>query len=86
MTSSNELDLQLYALIAIVVKEFVLSWYSKITADQVFINELIQVIAHCTRALEQRVRGTDIAQLVLDEVPALVETHIICKCGCILLP
>ncbi|OJK02813.1 hypothetical protein ASPACDRAFT_40126 [Aspergillus aculeatus ATCC 16872] len=76
LTSSNELDLQLYALIAIVVKEFVLSWYSKITADQVFINELIQVIAHCTRALEQRVRETDIAQLVLDEVPALVETHI----------
>ncbi|PYI28743.1 hypothetical protein BP00DRAFT_449013 [Aspergillus indologenus CBS 114.80] len=76
LTSSNELDLQLYALIAIVVKEFVLSWYSKITADQVFINELIQVIAHCTRALEQRVRETDIAQLALDDVPALVETHI----------
>ncbi|RAL09991.1 PXA domain-containing protein [Aspergillus homomorphus CBS 101889] len=76
LTSSNDLDRQLYALLAIVVKEFVLSWYSKITSDQVFVNELIQVIAHCTRALEQRMRETDIAQLVLDEIPALVETHI----------
>ncbi|PYH43242.1 PXA domain-containing protein [Aspergillus saccharolyticus JOP 1030-1] len=76
LTSSNELDRQLYALLAIVVKEFVLSWYSKITADQVFINELIQVIAHCTRALEQWIRETDVAQLVLDEIPALIETHI----------
>jgi hypothetical protein len=72
-------DRQLYALIAIIIKEFVLSWYSKITADQSFINEVLQVIAHCTRALEQRLREVDVAQLVLDELPALLEAHIICE-------
>jgi hypothetical protein len=80
LTSSNDVDRQLYALIAIIIKEFVLSWYSKITADQSFINEVLQVIAHCTRALEQRLREVDVAQLVLDELPALLEAHIVCKC------
>ncbi|KAL2848642.1 PXA domain-containing protein [Aspergillus pseudodeflectus] len=77
LTSSNDVDRQLYALIAIIIKEFVLSWYSKITADQSFINEVLQVIAHCTRALEQRLREVDVAQLVLDELPALLEAHIV---------
>lgn len=79
LTSSNEVDLQLYALIAIIMKEFVFSWYSKITSDQNLVKEVIQVIAHCTRALEQRLRETDLAQLILDEIPGLIEAHIICE-------
>lgn len=78
LTSSNDVDRQLYAIIAIIIKEFVHSWYSKITSDQALVNETLQVIAHCTRALEQRLRQVDIAQLVLDEIPALVEAHITC--------
>ncbi|KAH8692853.1 PXA domain protein [Talaromyces proteolyticus] len=77
LTSSNDVDLQLYALIAIIVKEFVYSWYAKITPDHVFIDEVLQLIAHCTRALEQRLRQVDVKQLVLDEIPGLVEAHII---------
>ena len=79
LTSSNDVDHQLYALIALIVKEFVYSWYSKLTSDQILVNELLQVIAHCTRALEQRLRQVDVAQLVLDEIPALIEAHISCK-------
>ena len=79
LTSSNEVDRQLYALIAIIVKEFIFPWYSKITSDQVLVSEVLQVIAHCTRALEQRLREVDVAQLFLDEIPALIETHITCK-------
>lgn len=78
LTSSNEVDRELYAVIAIIVREFVYSWYSTITSDQALVNEALQVIAHCTRALEQRLRHTDVAQLVLDEIPSLVETHIVC--------
>ncbi|KAI9931861.1 hypothetical protein MW887_010445 [Aspergillus wentii] len=78
LTSSNDVDRQLYALIAIIIREFVYSWYSKITSDQVLVNEVLQVIAHCTRALEQRLRQIDVAQVILDEIPALVETHIAC--------
>lgn len=79
LTSSNDVDRQLYAFIAIIVKEFVYSWYSKITPDQALVNEVLQVVAHCTRALEQRIRQVDVAQLILDEIPALVEAHVVCK-------
>lgn len=77
LTSSNEVDLQLYGIISVIIKEFVQTWYSKITPDHVFINEVIQVIAHCTRALEQRLRNVDLEGLLLDEIPGLLEEHLI---------
>lgn len=76
MTSSNEVDLQLYAFIAIIIREFVQTWYSKITPDQVFVEEVVNVIAHCTRALEQRLRNVDLESLLLDELPELLEVHV----------
>lgn len=76
LTSSNEIDLQLYALIAIVLKDFVHIWYSKITPDQQFTDKVIQIIAHCTRALEQRLRHIDTEILLLDEIPAIINAHI----------
>ncbi|KAF2628091.1 hypothetical protein BU25DRAFT_439577 [Macroventuria anomochaeta] len=77
LTSSNEVDLQLYGIISVIIKEFVQTWYSKITPDHVFVNEVIQVIAHCTRALEQRLRNVDLEGLLLDEFPGLLEEHLI---------
>lgn len=77
LTSSNEVDLQLYGIISVIIKEFVQTWYSKITPDHVFVNEVIQVIAHCTRALEQRLRKIDLEGLLLDEIPGLLDEHLI---------
>jgi len=79
LTSSNEVDLQLYGIIAVIIKEFVQTWYSKITPDHVFVNEVIQIIAHCTRALEQRLREVDLEALILDEIPELLEAHVNCR-------
>lgn len=75
MTSSNEVDLQLYALISIIIREFVQTWYTKITPDQVFVEEVVKIIAHCTRAIEQRLRKVDLESLVFDELPELLEVH-----------
>jgi hypothetical protein len=79
LTSSNDVDLQLYALIAIVVKDLVQGWYGKVTPDQGFVEELVRIVAHCTRALEQRLRRVDLEVLIFDEVPELVENHILGK-------
>ena len=76
LTSSNDVDLQLYAIIAIVVKDLVYSWYGKITPDQGFVEEVVRIVAHCTRALESRLRTVDLESLVLDEIPELIEGHI----------
>lgn len=79
LTSSNEVDLQLYGIIAIIIKDFVQVWYSKITPDHVFVEEVVQIIAHCSRAVEQRLRRIDIEELIFDEIPALLQAHIIGK-------
>lgn len=76
LTSSNDFDLQLYAIIAIVIKELVHSWYGKITPDQGFVEEVIQIIAHCTRAVEGRLRSVDLESLLFDEIPELIDSHV----------
>ncbi|KAL1889821.1 hypothetical protein Sste5346_008679 [Sporothrix stenoceras] len=77
LTSRNDVDLQLYALLAIIVREFVLTWYSKITPDDdQFVTEIVQIVAHCTRALEQRLRKVDLESLLFDELPALLDNHV----------
>jgi hypothetical protein len=80
LTSSNEVDLQLYGIISVIIKEFVQTWYSKITPDHVFVNEVLQIIAHCTRGLEQRLRRVDLEALLLDEIPELLEAHFDSRC------
>ncbi|KAI5288686.1 hypothetical protein KEM52_001063 [Ascosphaera acerosa] len=76
LSSSNKVDLQLYALLAIIVKEYIDTWYSKITPDTTLTDEIVRLVAHCTRAIEQRIRNVDVNALLLDEVPALLENHI----------
>lgn len=80
LTSRNDVDLQLYAFLAIILREFVQSWYSKITTDETFVAEIVHIIAHCTRALEQRLRKVDLESLVLDEIPDLLDKHITGGC------
>ncbi|ROT40399.1 hypothetical protein SODALDRAFT_247356, partial [Sodiomyces alkalinus F11] len=77
LTSRNDVDLQLYALLAVILRDFVQAWYSKITPDETFVTEIIHIVAHCTRALEQRIREVDLESLLLDELPDLLDRHII---------
>jgi len=76
LTSSNETDLQLYAIIAVLIKDCVHSWYSRFTTDHTFVDELLQTIAHCTRALEERFRKADLECLLLDTIPAAIDIHV----------
>ncbi|POS71249.1 PXA domain-containing protein [Diaporthe helianthi] len=76
LTSRNDVDLQLYAIIAIILRDFVQAWYNKITPDETFVAEIVHIIAHVTRALEQRLRKIDIESLLLDELPDLLDKHI----------
>jgi hypothetical protein len=59
-----------------VLKEFVQSWYGKITPDHDFVDEILRIVAHCTRALEERIRNVDLEALILDEIPRLVDAHV----------
>jgi hypothetical protein len=76
LTSRNDVDLQLYAFIAIIIRDYVQTWYGKITPDESFVTEIVQIIAHCTRALEQRLRKLDLEALLFDELPELLGRHV----------
>lgn len=76
LTSSNAVDLQLYAIIAVILNQFVQSWYNRITPDQDFVGEVVQIIAHCTRGLEERLRVIDLEELLLDDLPAIMIAHV----------
>jgi splicing suppressor protein 51 len=76
LTSRNDVDLELYAFLAIILRQFVQSWYGKITSDENFVAEIVHIIAHLTRALEQRSRKVDWESLLLDQVPDLLDKHI----------
>ncbi|KAI1861602.1 hypothetical protein JX265_009569 [Neoarthrinium moseri] len=76
LTSRNDVDLHLYALISVILREYVQNWYNKITPDETFVAEIVQIIAHCTRALEQRLRTVDLESLLFDELPELLHAHI----------
>lgn len=76
LSSRNDVDLQLYAIIAIIIRDFVQTWYHRITPDEDFVAEVVQIIAHCTRALEQRLRKVDIESLLFDELPDLLDKHV----------
>ncbi|EPS44276.1 hypothetical protein H072_1718 [Dactylellina haptotyla CBS 200.50] len=76
LSSSPKVDLQLYGFISIILRDFVQSWYQKITPDHEFIDEIVLVIAHCTLSLEQRIRQLDLETLLLEEAPALLENHV----------
>jgi len=56
LTSSVNVDLELYALVAVIFRDFVHKWYGQITSDTAFVDEVVTVIAHVTRALEERLR------------------------------
>ena len=77
LTSSTNVDMELYAFIGLLLQQFVFSWYSRISFDQngEFSNELIGVVAHMTRNIQQRIRAVDWGILLFDKLPIIFMRH-----------
>ncbi|TKA68590.1 hypothetical protein B0A55_08380 [Friedmanniomyces simplex] len=76
LTSRTDIDVQLYAILAVILSQFVQSWYNRITPDADFVGEVVQIIAHCTRDLEERLKLVDLESLLLNELPGLLDAHL----------
>lgn len=76
LTSSNAVDVELYGLVAAGLREYVIRWYGRLSNDHELARRVVEVVAHCTLAVEGRLRGVDVRRLLLDEVPAVVERHV----------
>ncbi|KAK9455885.1 PXA domain-containing protein [Dipodascopsis uninucleata] len=79
LTSFPDIDVELYCFIALIIRQFVQSWYNKITGDDIdrtFVYEVVQILAHVTRSLEERLRKVDLELLLLDDIPFVLDTHL----------
>lgn len=76
LTSSDEVNIELYALFGLICRQFIQTWYYKIVDDPAFIYDISTVLAHVTRQLEERVVQIDLYGFLLDELPMILDAHI----------
>ncbi|KAH3684974.1 hypothetical protein WICPIJ_004053 [Wickerhamomyces pijperi] len=76
LTSSNKVDLYLYPVIGLLLKNFVHGWYKNITDDTQFIEQILIVISQITRDLEKRLGELDLLELLLDDIPLILDNHL----------
>ena len=76
LTGNAAVDYELYALLAIIIREYVAGWYGKITPDHAFVDEVVAVVAVVIQNLMVRAQQVDWETLVLDDLPGVVQAHI----------
>ncbi|QIW96051.1 hypothetical protein AMS68_001569 [Peltaster fructicola] len=76
ITQSVDVDIELYALIAVIVSLCVHSWYKNITPDREINDKLVDVIAACLESVQKRLVKIDLLALLLDDIPALITEHL----------
>ncbi|KAH9813564.1 PXA domain-containing protein [Melampsora americana] len=77
----NLLDPLLSNLLTIISKQFILTWYSQISPlkenSKPFITRVTQILIHIIRELEQRLTTLDVIQLILFDLPILINRHLL---------
>lgn len=80
LTSSNDLDVRLYALFALLLHNFVYGWYSRslnLGSREEFTKELVFLFAHIARNLQERINraNAEFIRLIVTDIPYLLENH-----------
>ncbi|KAH3670397.1 hypothetical protein OGAPHI_000912 [Ogataea philodendri] len=78
LTSSPNLDPELYALLGLILRQFVTGWYKNVSFDEneEFMNEIIALTAHMTRDIQQRCLRVNWGQLFFDDLFILLDRHL----------
>ncbi|KIP11511.1 hypothetical protein PHLGIDRAFT_99802 [Phlebiopsis gigantea 11061_1 CR5-6] len=75
-SASPELDDELYNFVAIALRAYVHPWWTKITRyDKELLPGITRVLTHVIQDLEARLVQTDLAPLVLRDLPILLTNH-----------
>lgn len=73
---SPELNAEAYDFIALALRAFVNTWWTKITRyDKEFLPEITTILTNVSRTLETRLLSTDFSPLIFSVVPALITQH-----------
>lgn len=80
LTSSNDLDVRLYALFALLLHNFVYDWYTKslkLGSRDEFTKELVFLFAHISRNFQERINSADdeFVRLIVTDIPYLLKKH-----------
>lgn len=76
LSSSDEVNIEIYALFGLICRQFIQAWYYKIIDDPAFIYDISSVLAHVVKQLEERLGTIDMFGFLLDEIPMILEEHI----------
>lgn len=76
LTQSDPVNVQLYALIGLLLKQFVQSWHSLITNDKTFLHEILETLANITHKIENRLTLLDFNEIIMNELPMLIQSHV----------
>lgn len=75
-TCPPELNDEAHDLIALALRAFVNTWWTKLTRyDKELLPQIAAILTHVIRALERRLLDADLSRLVFDDVPALITQH-----------
>lgn len=81
LTSSNDLDIRLYALFSLLINDFIFGWYeNSLNLDEKdqFTKELIFIFAHISRNLQERINKShnEFIKLLITDLPYLLNDHL----------
>lgn len=74
-TCSDAVNTQWYALTALICRHMVQSWYSRISDDPGFVQEMVEVLAKISLDVDQRLKTIDYETALLDGLPYLIDSH-----------
>lgn len=77
-TQHATLDPVILDLIALICREYIQSWYSRISPDRDrhLIQQVAAILIHLIQALEVRLAHVDFVELVLLDLPSLLDRHV----------
>lgn len=76
LSESDKVNKEFYALLGLILRQFVASWYSRITEDSALIYEIVKTVSGVVGRLEDRVLALDLDNVILDDLPYLLDAHI----------
>ncbi|CAE6429657.1 unnamed protein product [Rhizoctonia solani] len=72
-----ELNKELYDFLALALRAFVQTWWGQITPrDRDLLPQITRVVTHVIQDIEQRASNVDLTNLVLYQIPTLVDLHV----------
>ncbi|GJJ74185.1 hypothetical protein EMPS_06543 [Entomortierella parvispora] len=70
-----DLDAEAYHFLALLVKDFINTWYSSFSSDPELVAAIVNVVHQIARELEKRSQQVDWVALLLQEVPEVLKAH-----------